>query len=73
MCRGTSWISIPAKHKQCSVCGKIKVYDEWFFPLDAIQKGVNLNEIVCIPECPPCKKTITFNIITNAFRDISGI
>ena len=75
MVRGTSWISIPAKHKQCSVCGKIEVgKDEWFLPLEAItQKGVKPNDIINIPECPQCKDTITFKIITNAFPVIPGI
>ena len=73
MVRSTSWISIPAKHRQCSVCGKIKVYGEWFLPLDAIQKGVKPDSIINIPECPQCKDMITLNIITNAFSIISGI
>jgi len=74
MCRATSWIRIPAKYKQCSVCGKIKVEDKWFLPLEAIdKKGVKSDDVINIPECPQCKDTITFTIITNAFPVISGI
>jgi len=74
MCRGTSWISIPAKHKQCSVCGKIKVDDEWLLPLEAFvrEKSIKSEHIINISECPRCKDTITLNIITNAFPVISG-
>lgn len=72
MDRYTSWITIPAKHKQCGVCEKIEINKEWFLPLEAImQKGVKPKEVVIIPECPQCKDTITFNIITKAFPLIS--
>ena len=61
------------KYRQCGECGRIRVRrGRWRFPLEAIaQKKIKPNRVVKIPECPKCKDTVTFNIITSAVPFIS--
>ncbi|KKT21561.1 MAG: hypothetical protein UW04_C0001G0017 [Parcubacteria group bacterium GW2011_GWB1_43_8] len=61
------------KYRQCSICGKIRVRrGRWILPLKAIvQKGVKPDKVIRISECPKCRDTITFNIITNAVPAVS--